>query len=78
MVTLRGEGDGVDARLELPQYVSAPVERGQRVGKIVAYVEGVEINSADLVAVDDIPKAGAFTLVVRSTKEFVRSLFDFR
>jgi len=78
VVTLRGEGDGVDARLELPQYVSAPVERGQRVGKIVAYVEGVEINSADLVAVDDIPKAGAFTLVVRSTKEFVRSLFDFR
>jgi len=78
VVTLRGEGDAIDARLELPQYVRAPVERGQRIGKIVAIVDGEEVNSAYLVAASDVPKASAFSLVVRTAKEFVRSIFDFR
>jgi D-alanyl-D-alanine carboxypeptidase (penicillin-binding protein 5/6) len=78
VVTLRGEGDAIDAVLELPQYVQAPIERGQRIGRIVAFVDGKEVNSAYLVAASDVPRARAFSLMVRSTKEFVRSIFDFR
>ena len=77
MVTLRGEGGKIEARIALPQLLTAPVEQGQPIGKMVALLDGVEVARVDVVAAHAVPKAAWFRLVSRHTREYVRALFLF-
>ena len=77
VVTLRGEGGKIEARIALPQQLPAPVEQGRPVGRMVALLDGVEVARVDVVAAQAVPKAAWFRLVSRHTREYVRALFLF-
>ncbi|HAI87361.1 MAG TPA: D-alanyl-D-alanine carboxypeptidase [Firmicutes bacterium] len=77
VVTPRGEGGKIEARLALPPQLEAPIEQGQTVGKMVALLDGVEVAAADVIAVRAVPKASWLQLMVRHTRQFARSTFLF-
>ena len=77
VVTLRGEGGKIEARIALPQQLEAPVEQGQPLGKMVALLDGVEVAQVDVIAAQAVPKAPWLRLISRHTREYVRSHFLF-
>ena len=52
----KGEKADVRTELILPADVRAPVMRGDRVGEIVLYLGGVEVDRCSLVSLDDAPR----------------------
>ncbi len=44
-----GEGEQVSTEYNLPESMEAPLEEGQKVGRITYYLNGVEIAAADLI-----------------------------
>lgn len=77
VVTLRGEGGKIEARITLPQQLEAPVEQGRPLGKMVALLDGVEVAQVDVIAAQAVPKAPWFRLISRHTREYVRAHFLF-
>ncbi len=77
VVTLRGEGGNIEARIALPEQLEAPVEQGQHLGHMVALQDGVEVAQVDVIAMQAVPKAPWFRLILRHTREYVRSHFLF-
>ncbi len=77
VVTLRGEGGRIEAKLALPPQLEAPVDQGRVVGKMVAFLDGAEVAVAEVIASEAVPQASWFQLVVRYTREFARSTFLF-
>ena len=77
VVTLRGEGGKIEARIALPQQLTAPVEQGQPVGRMVALLDGVEVAQIEVIAAHAVPRAPWLRQVSRNTREFVRALFLF-
>ena len=52
----KGEKADVRTELILPADVRAPVMRGDRVGEIVLYLGGVEVDRCSLISLDDAPR----------------------
>ena len=52
----KGEKADVRTELILPAGVCAPVMRGDRVGEIVLYLGGVEVDRCSLISLDDAPR----------------------
>jgi len=77
VVTLRGEGGKVEARIALPEQLEAPVEQGRPVGRMVAFLDGVEVAQVDVIAAHAVPKAPWFQLISRHTREYIRAHFLF-
>lgn len=57
VIVARGEEKGFESSLELPDSVSAPVQKGQEVGSYVVTKNGQEVLRVKLVAGSDVPKA---------------------
>lgn len=57
VIVARGEEKGFESSLELPDSVSAPVQKGQEVGSYVVTKNGQEVLRVKLVAGADVPKA---------------------
>lgn len=57
VIVARGEEKGFESSLELPESVSAPVQKGQEVGSYVVTKNGEEVLRVKLVAGADVPKA---------------------
>jgi len=57
VVVPRGEEKGFETRIELPEYIEAPVAQGQEVGTYVIAKNGQDVLRAKLVAAEDVPKA---------------------
>lgn len=69
-----GREESVDRRIEI-RPLTAPVEQGQVIGRAVFTVKGSEIGAANLVAAQDVQKAGFFTLLWRRIIGFITGLF---
>ena len=50
------DGDRIEIRCELPAFVYADVEAGDRAGQAVAYVNGREAGRAELVYIQNVPR----------------------
>ncbi len=57
VVVPKGEDKGIESRVELPNYISAPVKKGQEIGSYVITRNGQESLRVKLVAGADVPKA---------------------
>ncbi|MFA4885072.1 MAG: D-alanyl-D-alanine carboxypeptidase family protein [Desulfotomaculaceae bacterium] len=57
VVVPKGEDKGFESRVELPNYISAPVHKGQEIGSYVITRNGQESLRVKLVAGADVPKA---------------------
>jgi D-alanyl-D-alanine carboxypeptidase (penicillin-binding protein 5/6) len=67
-VVPRGEGEGVDARVELPRYLAAPLEKGEVVGSYVVTYQGKEITRVDIITAAAIPEASFWGQFLRVTE----------
>ncbi|NLG79383.1 MAG: D-alanyl-D-alanine carboxypeptidase [Firmicutes bacterium] len=75
-VVPRGEEAKVKSEMTLPDRVSAPVQKGQKVGDLIARLEdGTEIARVDLVAAEEVKRGNVFRVVLRATRNLLRTLF---
>ncbi len=75
-VVRRGEEGEVRSEMALPDRVNAPVQKGQKVGDLVAKLEdGTEIARVDLVAAEEVKRGNVFRVVLRATRNLLRALF---
>lgn len=65
VVVPKGEEKGFESQVELPNYISAPVLKGQEVGSYVVTKKGQEVLRVKLVAKEDVPKASIFLQMKR-------------
>ena len=56
----KGKNVELESKIELPERIDAPILMGQRVGEIVYFANGSEVGRSDLIAMDDVLKAGLF------------------
>jgi D-alanyl-D-alanine carboxypeptidase (penicillin-binding protein 5/6) len=57
VIVPKGEDKGFESKLELPESINAPVQKGQEVGAYVVSKNGQEVMRVKLVAGTDVPKA---------------------
>jgi D-alanyl-D-alanine carboxypeptidase (penicillin-binding protein 5/6) len=60
VITFAGKFDQVKMEMNITSPLKAPLARGQKVGEIHATLEGKEIGAAQIVALDNVPKASIF------------------
>ena len=64
----KGEESEITARIIVDDYISAPIEAGEVVGKMILMKDGKELSSYDLTASTSIEKAGFLTILKRILK----------
>ncbi len=75
-VTLpRSLAASVQARIDAPSALDAPLAAGDRVGEVVYYAKGQVIRRVDLVAADAIPRGNIFVLIRDAFAKFFSRLF---
>jgi D-alanyl-D-alanine carboxypeptidase (penicillin-binding protein 5/6) len=63
-VTLpRGMASSLEARIDLPVSLDAPLAAGSRIGEVVYSAQGKVLRRVDLVAAQDIPRGNVFILI---------------
>ena len=61
----------VEYKLELPSQISAPIKKGDVVGKVTFIIDGVEIGKTDIIAAEDIEKISFFEVWYRILTKFL-------
>ncbi|ABR48681.1 Serine-type D-Ala-D-Ala carboxypeptidase [Alkaliphilus metalliredigens QYMF] len=65
----KGEEDQVQKEVILPQFANAPVLKGDKMGEVIATINGKEVGRVDIISESDIEKANVvnmFTKMIRS------------
>lgn len=65
-----GKRPSVEKKLDVPRSVSAPVKKGDVIGRMICYADGKAVDHVDLIAAEDV-KSHSFW---RSVKDWLRSL----
>ena len=73
---LKGEEDKLLKRTILKQEVTAPIRKGDNVGKIVVLKDKKEIAKVDLIAKSEVKKASYIKIMTNLFVEFVKSLMS--
>jgi D-alanyl-D-alanine carboxypeptidase (penicillin-binding protein 5/6) len=75
-VTLpRSIADSVQARVDVPAALDAPIAKDANVGEVVYSVQGNVLRRVDLVAAEAMPKGNAFIIVRDAFEKFFTRLF---
>lgn len=72
----RGEYQNLKPSLELNEVISAPVKKGQELGKILVMLDGELVAQRPLVSLVDVEKGGLFKRIGDSTKRFFSETFE--
>ncbi|WP_156042805.1 D-alanyl-D-alanine carboxypeptidase family protein [Marinobacterium lacunae] len=72
----RGQVEQLEANLDLPGVIKAPVARGQQLGRVVVTLNGNEVKAVPLVALDDVPEGSFFKKIWDEILLFFTSLFN--
>ncbi|HHV62179.1 MAG TPA: D-alanyl-D-alanine carboxypeptidase [Firmicutes bacterium] len=67
----RGEEKKIKTEIRLDERITAPITKGQKLGELVALLDGEEVARVDLVAGEDVKKANIFQMFFR----IIRNLF---
>ena len=59
----KGAASKVEAVLDMPEYVCAPIKKGDKIGTVTYKSGSSVIGTADIVAAEDVSKIGFFTLL---------------
>jgi len=62
VVIPKTQKDEITIKTEKPEKITAPIQKGTKIGRLVAIKDGKEIASVDLVALEDIEKANFFKI----------------
>lgn len=71
VVVPKGEDKGFESRVELPNYISAPVHKGQEIGSYVITRNGQESLRVKLLAGADVPKAS----IIQQMRRVIDSVY---
>jgi D-alanyl-D-alanine carboxypeptidase (penicillin-binding protein 5/6) len=58
----------IEPIIKVPSYVSAPIEKGEKIGVVEVLLDGKIINTVDLYASDSVEKASLFNIINRTFK----------
>ncbi len=72
----RGMEDKLVATASVDQIIEAPISTGQELGTVVITLEGEELLSAPLIALNSIEEAGLFSRIIDAVTLFFHSLFN--
>jgi D-alanyl-D-alanine carboxypeptidase (penicillin-binding protein 5/6) len=64
-ICLKGEEKSLSYSQVLPDYIDAPILKGQKIGEIQIYKDQLLIKQVDLVAAQDVPQAGAVKEILK-------------
>ncbi len=53
----KGKNVVIDSKIELAEFVDAPISAGTKVGEVVYYAEGQEVGRSDLITMESVSKA---------------------
>lgn len=67
----KGDENKVERKLELPEKILSPVEKGQIIGNVVYYLDGKEIGKNEIISKTEVKK------VVKQKKGFFHALTNF-
>lgn len=67
----KGEEGKVKKDVILPQYIIAPMSKGDKIGEIIVTLEGKEVGRIDIVLPEDLERASVFNILGRMFKKFV-------
>ena len=70
-VTEKGKASGIEHRIEIPESVTAPVKKGDKVGEIIFSHNGHEVGRASIVATEDAERIGFFDLLCKMVAKFL-------
>lgn len=59
----RGEDQGLEVDIDTPEYIQAPLKKGQKVGEAVILRDGKKISAIPLVVVEDIQKGTLLSML---------------
>jgi D-alanyl-D-alanine carboxypeptidase (penicillin-binding protein 5/6) len=68
-------GEEVNQKINLNKEVIAPIKQGQVLGELILSQGEEEIGNVNLIAADDVKRAGLFTRLLRIIKNFLLSFF---
>ena len=66
----QGSSGGIETKLEIQDFVEAPVEKGMCVGKVSFFFEGKELSSNRVVIDDDVEEMDFNFLLLSMMKDF--------
>lgn len=72
----RGTKDEIVQEVRIERELEAPVEEGEKVGKLVFVQEEQELGRVELVTVEAVERAGILTLLFRWVKNFILGFFN--
>lgn len=75
VLTAKTQADNISTQIQLNPDISAPITKGQSLGKLVAVVDGKVISSVSLVANQDVEQVGIVSRLWQSLTSWVRGLF---
>ena len=72
----RGQYKNLKAKVDMPSYVEAPIQKGQKIGTLNINLNGELVASRDLVALKNIPAGGWWTRTTDSMGLWFKSFGD--
>ena len=69
----KGQRDGVERSVYLPEKLEAPVKSGDVIGRVTVTLNGGEIGGYDIVAAEDVPRMGLLSALKKLFFEAVRT-----
>ena len=69
----KGQRDGVEQSVYLPEKLEAPVKSGDVIGMVTVTLNGGEIGGYDIVEAEDVPRMGLLSALKKLFFEAVRT-----
>lgn len=70
-LTDKNKKSKIEMAANIPDYIEAPVKKGQKVGEVTIKKDGKVINTVDLLAKEDVAKADFWQLMQRTVKKVI-------
>lgn len=68
-IVKKGDEKKIKAELDLPNYIDAPVKKGQKLGEYLVYNDGQLCKKVNLLAAQDVPRAGLIKQIKKMLAE---------
>ena len=71
LVVEKGRGGKIQYKTELPESISAPINKGDKVGEVIFTLDGKEIGRRDICATEGVERLGFFGIWWRMLGKFL-------
>jgi len=77
IVCKKNSDESFSTKIALPEKINAPISAGQKLGELIVFKGGEEINKIDIVASCDIPKISVANSILKGFKDLFTKLISF-